>query len=50
MIQINASSLDCRRNWRMARRLSNIEVAAIAVILLSVAVLAYVGFAIWAEP
>jgi hypothetical protein len=50
MIQINAVSLDSRRNWRMARRLSIIDVAAIAVIVLSVAVLAYVGFAIWSEP
>jgi hypothetical protein len=34
----------------MAKRLSSTEVAAIAVIVLSVAVLAYVGFAIWSEP
>jgi hypothetical protein len=32
------------------RRLSIIEVAAIAAIVLSVAVLAYIGFAILAEP
>ena len=50
MIQINAVSLDNRRNWRMARRLSIIDVAAIAIIVLSVAVLAFVGFSIWAEP
>jgi hypothetical protein len=31
-------------------RLSTIELAAIAVIVLSVAVLTYVGFAIWSEP
>jgi hypothetical protein len=34
----------------MARRLSIIDVAAIAIIILSVAVLAFVGFSIWAEP
>jgi hypothetical protein len=50
MIQINAVSLDSRRNWRMARRLSIIDVAAIAVIVLSVAVLAFIGYSIWAEP
>ena len=50
MIQINAVSLDSRRNWRMARRLSIIDVAAIAIIVLSVAVLAFIGFSIWAEP
>jgi hypothetical protein len=33
----------------MARRLSIIDVAAIAIIILSVAVLAFVGFSIWAE-
>jgi hypothetical protein len=33
----------------MARRLSIIEVGAIAIIVLSVAVLAFVGFSIWAE-
>jgi hypothetical protein len=32
------------------RRLSFIEVAAIAIIVLSVAVLAFVGFSIFAEP
>jgi hypothetical protein len=32
------------------RRLSVIEVAAIAIIVLSVAVLAFVGFSIFAEP
>jgi hypothetical protein len=42
-------SLDCRKNWRMARRLSIIEVGAITIIVLSVAVLAFVGFSIWAE-
>jgi hypothetical protein len=31
-------------------RLSTIELAAIAVIVLSMAVLAFVGFSIWAEP
>jgi hypothetical protein len=35
---------------QMANRLSTIEVVAIAIIILSVAVLAFVGFAIWAEP
>jgi hypothetical protein len=35
---------------RMARRLSTIDVAAIVIIVLSVAVLAFVGFSIWAEP
>jgi hypothetical protein len=34
----------------MAKRLSTIEVVAIAIIVLSVAVLAFVGFSIWAEP
>jgi len=34
----------------MAKRFSTIELAAIAVIVLSVAVLAYIGFAIWSEP
>jgi hypothetical protein len=43
-------SLDCRRNWRMARRLSIIDVAAIAIIVLSLSVLVFVGFSIWAEP
>jgi hypothetical protein len=33
----------------MARRLSIIEVGAITIIVLSVAVLAFVGFSIWAE-
>jgi hypothetical protein len=32
------------------RRLSIIEVAAIAIIVLSVAMIAFVGFSIWAEP
>jgi nitrate reductase NapE component len=41
---------DCRQKWRMARRLSNIEVAAIVIIVLSVAFLAFVGFSIWMEP
>jgi hypothetical protein len=30
--------------------LSTIEVAALAIIVLSLAVLAFVGFSIWAEP
>jgi hypothetical protein len=34
----------------MANRLSTIEVVAIAIIVLSVAVLAFVGVAIWTEP
>ena len=34
----------------MAKRLSNVEVAAIAIIVISVAVLTFVGFSIWAEP
>jgi len=34
----------------MARRLSNIEVVAIAIIVLSLAAIAFVGFAILAEP
>jgi hypothetical protein len=32
------------------RRLSIIDMAAITIIVLSVAVLAFVGFSIWAEP
>jgi Tfp pilus assembly protein PilV len=32
------------------RRFSIIEVTAIAIIVLSVAVIAFVGFSIWAEP
>jgi hypothetical protein len=32
------------------RRLSIIDVAAIAIIVLSMAVLAFVGFSIWTEP
>ena len=32
------------------RRLSIIEVGAIAIIVISVAFLAFVGFSIWAEP
>jgi hypothetical protein len=32
------------------KRAFNIEVAAIAIIVLSLAVLAFVGFSIWAEP
>jgi hypothetical protein len=47
---ISTLSLDCRKSWRMARRLSTIDVAAIVIIVLSVAVLAFVGFSIWAEP
>jgi len=42
--------LDCRRDLHMARRLSIIEVAAIAVMIVSVIVIAFVGFSIWAEP
>jgi hypothetical protein len=42
--------LDWRKKWCMASgRLSNIELGAIAVIVLSVAFLAFVGFSIWAE-
>jgi hypothetical protein len=32
------------------RRFSIIEVAALAIIVLSLAVIAFVGFSIWAEP
>jgi hypothetical protein len=32
------------------RRLSIIEVAAIAIIVVGLAVIAFVGFSIWAEP
>jgi len=32
------------------RQVFNIEVAAIAIIVLSVAMIAFVGFSIWAEP
>jgi hypothetical protein len=32
------------------RRLSIIEVAAIAIIVVSLAVIAFVGFSMWAEP
>jgi hypothetical protein len=32
------------------RQLSIIEVAAIAIIVLNVAVITFVGFSIWAEP
>jgi len=32
------------------RRLSIIEVAAIGIIVLSAAMIAFVGFSIWAEP
>jgi hypothetical protein len=43
--------LNCHKKCCLAsRRLSTIELAAIAVIVLSVAVLAFVGFSIWAEP
>jgi nitrate reductase NapE component len=34
----------------MAKRFSTIEVAAIVIIILSVAFLAFVGFSIWMEP
>jgi hypothetical protein len=49
MIQIKAAAR-LPPKWRMARRLSTIEVAAMAIIILSVAVIAFVGFSIWAEP
>jgi hypothetical protein len=49
MIQINVT-VHCRQRWRMARRLSNIEVVAIAIMVLSVAMIAFVAFSIWAEP
>jgi hypothetical protein len=41
---------NCRQRWRMVRRLTNIEVVAIAIIVLSVATIAFVTFSIWAEP
>jgi hypothetical protein len=53
MIQINAAARLPPRAWRMPfdpRRVFNLEVAAIAIIVLSLAVLAFVGFSIWAEP
>ena len=53
MIQINAAARLPPRAWGMPfdpRRVFNLEVAAIAVIVLSLAVLAFVGFSIWAEP
>ena len=50
MIQINAAARLPPAMAQMANRLSTIEVVAIAIIILSVAVLAFVGFAIWAEP
>jgi hypothetical protein len=43
-------SFECRKYWRMAKRLSTIELAAIVIIVLSVAFLTFVGFSIWAEP
>jgi hypothetical protein len=42
--------LDCRQEWRMPlnpRRVFNIEVAGIATIVLSVAMLAVVLFSAW---
>jgi hypothetical protein len=50
MIQINAVAPLPKKMARMARRLSIIDVAAIVIIVLSVAVLAFVGSSIWAEP
>jgi hypothetical protein len=41
---------DCRQRWRMARRLSNIEMAAVATMVISAAMIAFVAFSIWAEP
>jgi len=44
-------ALDYSKKWCMAsRRLSTIELAAIATIVLSVVVIAFIGFSIWAEP
>jgi Tfp pilus assembly protein PilV len=42
--------LTADKKLRMAKGLTIIEVAAIAIIVLSVAVLAFIGFSIWAEP
>jgi hypothetical protein len=50
MIQINAAARLPPKMAHMATRLSTIEVAAIAIIVLSVAVIAFVGFSILAEP
>jgi hypothetical protein len=50
MIQINVAVRLPKKTRGMARRLSIIDVAAIAIIVISVAVLAFVGFSIWAEP
>jgi len=50
MIQIKAVAGMPRKNWRMAKRFSTTELVAIAIIVLSVAVLAFVGFSIWIEP
>ena len=42
--------LDCHQKWRMAsRRLSIIEVAALATIVVSVVIIALVLFSTWAE-
>jgi hypothetical protein len=44
----------CRSNasndGAMVRRLSNIEVAAVATMVISAAMIAFVAFSIWAEP
>jgi hypothetical protein len=50
MIQINAAARQPPKAGYGVKRVSNIELAAIAVIVLSVAVLAFVRFSIWAEP
>ena len=51
---LDQSGRSTAAQWRIMafdlRRLSVIEVAAIAIIVLSVAVLAFVGFSILAEP
>jgi len=42
--------LDCHQKWRIAsRRLSIIEVAALATIVVSVVIIALVLFSMWAE-
>jgi len=41
---------NAEKNWRMAKRFSTTELVAIAIIVLSVAFLAFVGFSIWTEP
>jgi len=50
MIQIKAVAGMPRKNWRMVKRFSTTELVAIAIIVLSVAFLAFVGFSIWTEP